>query len=91
LYLVPPTFSAESRDRRHTVHSFGANPTRAARIEPSHAEVEVLHDGRWVRGWLLHAYRTADGRWRGVVRYTVGVGMTYQQGRDESELRRPAA
>lgn len=36
--------------------------------------VEVLHEGRWLSGRLLHAYRRDDGRWRGIVRYTAGVG-----------------
>ena len=32
--------------------------------------VEVLHDGRWVRGSLLAVRRERDGRWRGLVSYT---------------------
>ena len=46
----------------------------------------MLHDGRWVRGWLRHRHRTPEG-WRGVVRYTAGVGQTYEQARPYSELR----
>ncbi len=49
--------------------------------------VEVLHEGRWLPAQLLHACRKSDGAWRGVVRYTVVPGMTYEQGRDEDELR----
>jgi hypothetical protein len=49
---------------------------------------EVLHDGRWIAGWLLHWYRDPrDGRWRGVVQYTVAPGATYYQPRDQTELR----
>lgn len=48
---------------------------------------EVLHDGVWVEGQLLHWYRTDAGRWRGVVRFSAGLGATFQQGRDESEIR----
>ncbi len=50
-------------------------------------ECEVLHEGRWVSAWLLHHYRTDEGRWRGVVTYTVGIGETYMQARDQDELR----
>lgn len=50
--------------------------------------VEVLHEGRWLRGRLLHAYRQGDGRWRGIVRYTAGVGEQYEQGRDQNDIRR---
>ena len=50
--------------------------------------VEVLHEGRWLRGRLLHTYRRADGRWRGIVRYTAGVGEQYEQGRGLLEIRR---
>lgn len=49
--------------------------------------VEVLHAGRWLPGILLHAYRRDDGRWRGIVRYTAGVGERYEQGRDQDEIR----
>lgn len=48
--------------------------------------VEVLHAGGWVRGTLLSAYRS-DGRWRGVVRYSVQPGEQYQQARWAEELR----
>lgn len=37
-------------------------------------DVEVLHEGQWLPGPLLHAYRCDDGRWRGIVRYTACVG-----------------
>lgn len=50
--------------------------------------VEVLHDGRWLRGRLLHTYRQPNGRWRGIVRYTAGVGEQYEQGRNQSDIRR---
>lgn len=50
-------------------------------------DVEVLHDGCWLPARLLHAYRTPDGTWRGVVRYTLAPGATYEQGRDAGELR----
>lgn len=54
--------------------------------------VEVLHDGRWLPGTLMHAYRRReDGRWRAIVRYTAGVGERYEQARDQDEVRRPAA
>jgi hypothetical protein len=50
--------------------------------------VVVLHDGRWLSGWLLAARRDAGEPWRGLVRYTVAPGMQYYHRRDESELRR---
>lgn len=50
--------------------------------------VDVLHEGRWVRGTLLVAYRSGSaGRWRGVVRYAVAPGEQYQQARWAEELR----
>lgn len=55
------------------------------------AAVEVLHEGRWLPGRLLHAYRRDNGRWRGIVRYTAGVGEQYEQGRDQEDIRRPGA
>lgn len=51
--------------------------------------VEVRHEGRWLPGSLLHAYRHDDGRWRGIVRYTADVGEQYEQGRDQDDIRRP--
>ena len=36
--------------------------------------VEVLHDGRWVPGWV-EAYRRDGDGWRACVRYSAGVGM----------------
>jgi|SwirhirootsSR2_FD_contig_21_23192098_length_260_multi_2_in_0_out_0_1 hypothetical protein len=50
--------------------------------------VQVLHEGRWLDGWL-EAYRREPSEWRGCVRYSAGVGMTCYQWRGESELRRP--
>src|SRR5215213_2105616 len=38
--------------------------------------VEVLADGVWHPG-ELEAWRAQDGRWRGYVRWTVGVGMRH--------------
>ena len=49
--------------------------------------VQVLHDGRWVDGWL-EAYRREPSGWRGCVRYSTGVGQTYYHWRPEGELRR---
>ncbi len=49
--------------------------------------VEVLHEGRGLAAQLLPAYRKSDGAWRGVVRHTVAPGLTYEQGRNEDELR----
>ena len=43
--------------------------------------VGVLHDGRWLTGWL-EAWRRDSGHWRACVRYTAGVGMAYLQWRD---------
>lgn len=51
--------------------------------------VEVLQEGRWLPGIRLHVYRRDDGRWRGIVRYTAGVGEQYEQARDQDEIRRP--
>lgn len=53
----------------------------------SQGAVEVLHEGRWLRARLLHAYRQPNGRWRGIVRYTAGVGEQYEQGRDQDGIR----
>lgn len=54
--------------------------------------IEVLHEGRWLPGTLLHRYRRReDGRWRGIVRYTAGVGEQYEQSRDQDEIRAAAA
>jgi len=38
--------------------------------------VEVLMGGAWHPG-TLEAWRAEDGRWRGYVRWTVGVGMRH--------------
>ena len=37
---------------------------------------EVLADGVWHAG-QLEAWREQDGRWRGYVRWTIGVGMRH--------------
>jgi hypothetical protein len=50
--------------------------------------VEVLHENRWLSGWLLAARQDPGGPWRGLVRYTVAPGMQYYHWRDETELRR---
>lgn len=49
--------------------------------------VEVWHEDRWLRGRLLHTYRRDNGRWRGIVRYTAGVGEQYEQVRDQDDIR----
>ncbi|RZS89630.1 hypothetical protein EV189_1399 [Motilibacter rhizosphaerae] len=51
-----------------------------------HRPVEVLHEGRWVPGTLLRAYRTG-GRWRAVVRYATAPGERYQQARWAEDVR----
>ena len=48
--------------------------------------VEVLHDGRWLPGWL-EAYRRDGDKWRACVRYSAGVGMQYVQWRGEADVR----
>lgn len=49
--------------------------------------IEVLHDGRWILGRLLHAYETPDG-WRGVVEYFDRETVRgYYGPRTEQELR----
>jgi hypothetical protein len=48
--------------------------------------VEVLHEGRWVSGWL-EAYRRDGEGWRAMVRYSAGVGMQYLQWREEAQVR----
>lgn len=54
-------------------------------------DVEVLHDGRWIRGQLLWAYRTPEGQWRGIVHYFDREAVLgYYGPRPEHELRRPA-
>jgi hypothetical protein len=55
-----------------------ANPSRP---------VQVLHDGRWVSGWLEAYRREADG-WRGKVRYTPPApGMQFLQWRPADQMR----
>lgn len=50
-------------------------------------QVEVWHDGQWVRCDVEDRMRRADGSWRFLVRYTADVGSTFLHWRDESELR----
>ena len=53
--------------------------------------VDVLHDGRWLRGELLAARRDPGGPWRGLVHYfDPTVCLAWYHWRDESTLRRPA-
>ena len=65
--------------------------TRATTYATSPAErpVEVLHEGRWLPGTLLHAYLVGE-RWRAVVRYYTGAGSQFQQARWAEDVRRPA-
>ena len=56
-------------------------------ILPERRPVQVLHEGRWIDGWL-EAYRQEPAGWRGCVRYTVEIGATYYQWRDKDDLRR---
>ena len=56
-------------------------------ILPERRPVQVLHEGRWLDGWL-EAYRLDASGWRGCVRYSARVGMTYYQSRPDTELRR---
>lgn len=50
--------------------------------------VEVLHDGRWIRGRLLGwTRRDEHGTWWGIVRYTAGVGQQYEHARPQTEIR----
>jgi hypothetical protein len=65
--------------------TLGGGPLRAAVLP---RPVEVVHQGRWVPGTLLAAYRFR-GRWRGVVRYSVAPGEQYQQSRWAEDLRPP--
>ena len=51
--------------------------------------IDVLHDGRWLSGWLLAARQDPGGPWRGLVRYTAAPGVQYYHWRGESDLRRP--
>jgi hypothetical protein len=66
--------------------TLGGGALRAAELP---RPVEVVHQGRWVRGTLLAAYRFR-GRWRGVVRYSVAPGEQYQQSRWAEDLRPPS-
>ena len=53
--------------------------------------VEVLHDGRWLHGWLK-AYRRDGDAWRGLVDYRDPVSLGHWlQWRPGRELRRPSA
>lgn len=47
----------------------------------------VLHEGRWVEGFVTCWHRNGDGSWRASVRYTTGPGFTYVQVRPVSEIR----
>ena len=49
--------------------------------------VEVLTDGVWHPG-TLEAWRPQNGRWRGYVRWTVGVGMRHLGWVDQDRVRR---
>ena len=51
-------------------------------------QVDVLHEGRWLPGWLPAARREPGGPWRELVRHTAAPGMQYYHWRDESDLRR---
>jgi hypothetical protein len=48
--------------------------------------VQVLVDGTWHDG-TLEAWRRTDGRWRGFVRSSVGVGMRHLGWVDQDQLR----
>ncbi len=48
--------------------------------------VQVLVDGTWYDG-ELEAWRRTDGRWRGYVRWSVGVGMRHLGWVDQEQLR----
>jgi hypothetical protein len=50
-------------------------------------QVEVLHDGAWVPGWLTAYRRDKDG-WRAHVRYSWAPGMQYVPWRPGAEVRR---
>ena len=50
-------------------------------------QVDVLHDGRWLPGWLLAARKDPGGPWRGLVRYTAAPGLQYYHWRPYAELR----
>lgn len=50
---------------------------------------EVLHEGRWCPGELRGDWFRHGGRWRAVVRYSAGVGQTYEQARWAEDIRRP--
>jgi hypothetical protein len=48
--------------------------------------VQVLVDDTWHDG-TLEAWRKIDGRWRGYVRWSVGVGMRHLGWVDQEQLR----
>jgi hypothetical protein len=48
--------------------------------------VEVLVDGTWFPG-KLRAWQKHDGRWRGDVIYTIGVGMRKLGWFDQDRVR----
>lgn len=49
---------------------------------------EVLHEGRWYPGRLYGQWRQVEGQWRAVVRYNLGPGEEYVQGRWAGTVRR---
>lgn len=53
---------------------------------PRPLEIEVLRDGTWWPGFLVH-WRTDGDRWPGNVRYTVGPGRTYVGWVDQDQVR----
>ena len=59
---------------------------RMVPVERLDIDVEVRHDGRWHAGVLEHWRRDGD-RWRGFVRYSVGVGMTHIAWVDQGGIR----
>jgi hypothetical protein len=46
----------------------------------------IRNDGRWIPGMLLRWERAADGRWQGLVTFTVD-GEVFRTSKDESDLR----
>jgi hypothetical protein len=62
---------------------------RTQNVDPPR-QVEVLHDGRWLRGWLRAYMPDDNGGWRGLVDYRDPVSLGHWlQWRDGRELRRP--
>jgi hypothetical protein len=52
----------------------------------THRTIYGLIDGVWHDG-TLEAWRRSDGRWRGYVRWSVGVGMRHLGWVDQEQLR----